>query len=156
MSHFATDGALGVDLSHSHDSAMFALGTQVQGSQGTVWTYIKASAAIAQYDAVGIDADFTAAPLTKAMADANYGVGFAQIAIAADAYAWVARSGAGILVTALANCAKEVPLYTSATAGSVDDDATSQTQILGLTLTADNGGSAAAVAAIAHHPRAAV
>jgi hypothetical protein len=57
--------------------------------------------------------------------------------IPADYWAWAAISGE-LQVTALAACVKNVPIYTSATAGYVDDSSGSQTLIQGLSLKETN------------------
>ena len=78
-----TNGAVGVDLAAtvtgtgtSYDQGNeFALGTPMQGTDGQRYVYAHASAAIAQYDWVGIDENWEAAPLTKAMADDGWAIG---------------------------------------------------------------------------------
>lgn len=72
--------------------------------------------------------------------------------IPANHYAWAAISGK-MKVFVLTLCAKDVPLYTSATAGYLDDTSTTQTLIQNLHTTATNaGGSFALVDAYATAP----
>jgi len=113
---------------------------------GKRYIFVQANGAIAQYDAVGIDEAGQAAPLTKAMADDNWKIGIAQVAFDDDDYGWVQIYGP-TTVNVLANCAADAALYTSGTAGSLDDDNTSQTLVRGITATAAVGGSAGEVAA---------
>jgi len=136
----AADGCLGVDLdgtiagtgTSNDEGGAFRLGKCVTTTEGGKYMYVHASAAIAQYDAVGIDENFEAAPLTKAMADDGWMVGFAQVALADNDFGWVASQGSDIGCNLLISCAADVALYTSATAGSLDDASTSQTKIDGV------------------------
>lgn len=154
---YSTHPVVNADLDGVSTTALFKLGTRTFGNDGTEWMYVLASGAIAAYDAVGIDEAFTAAALTKAMADADFRVGVAQSAFANAEYGWVALAGAGsnFKVNVLASCVADAALYTSATAGKLDDDATSQTAINGIVVVSTNGGATAAVAALAPHIRAA-
>ncbi len=113
------------------------------------WVYGQANGAISQYSVVKIDNDGQLSQLTTAISgDEPTRVGIAQVALADNEYGWVwvgcgGGSGSGIKVTALANCAVDVKLYTTTTAGSIDDTATDL--IVGLTIVTAPGGSAAAV-----------
>lgn len=118
-----------------------ALLTVTETNDGKRWIYVQANGTISQYDAVGIDEDGQAAPLTKAMADDNWKIGVAQVAFADDEYGWVQIYG-NTTVNVLANCGADTALYTSGTAGSLDDDDTDQTLVRGITLTAGVGGTA--------------
>lgn len=115
---------------------------------GKEYAYVQANGAIAQYDVVGIDEAGQAAKLTKAMADDGWKIGVAQVAFADNEFGYVQIRGVTTL-NVLANCAADAVLYTSGTAGSLDDDATSQTKIQGIVATAAVGGSAGSVAGFA-------
>lgn len=125
-------GKLGVDPSDTPTSAVFQVGDTVRASDGQLLRYVKASAAITQYDAVGIDEDFQAAPLTKAMLDDGWFVGFAQVAFAQNDYGFVAIQGSNIRCRLKTACAADVALYSSGTAGVLDDASTSQTKVEGV------------------------
>lgn len=137
---FIRGGTIGVSLTEvvvgtgtsSNQGNEFTLGTRHTAEDGGEYMYCHASGAVAQYDAVGIDEDFEAAPLTKAMADDGWFVGFAQVAIADNEFGWVATQGSNIQAKLLINCAADAVLYTSATAGSLDDASSSQTKIDGV------------------------
>lgn len=154
---FATSGVANAALLEPTTDANFKLGTRCTGNDGTEWIYVQANGAITVYDAVGIDETFQAAALTKAMADADWRIGFAQVAFTDNQYGWVATSGAGsnFKVNVLASCVADAALYTTATAGALDDDATSQTAINGVVIVTTNGGATAAVAALATNVRSA-
>jgi hypothetical protein len=134
---------LGVDPGVSSTTMQFSLG-ELAYHDGGIYEYVKAGAAVAQYDAVMIDEDGTATLATYS-ATVPTKVGIAQVAIANASYGWVLRQGKG-RVTCLASCAIDVKLYTSATAGSLDDASSTQSLIVGLRIdTAVGAGGAANV-----------
>lgn len=139
---YATSGMLGVDFDVTtagtgasfDQGGLFAVGTQVTATDGSIWVYVHASAAIAQYDCVAIDENFEATQMTKALADVGHQPGFAQVAFDDNDFGWVCRSGANITVNVLASCAADVQLYTSGTPGKLDDTSASQNLIRGVVL----------------------
>ena len=141
---FLTDGCI-ADLTATPTTIEYKLGTTATGTDTTKWVYVQASGAITQYDAVGIDENFQAAALTKAIADAGHQIGFAQVAFADNDYGWVALEGTNMSVRVAASCAADVSLYTTGTAGVLDDTSASQTKISGAVLVA--AGTSAAVSA---------
>lgn len=79
-------------------------------------------------------------------------VGVAGVAFADNEYGWICRKGA-INVQVAASCAANTLLNTTATAGQIDDDATSGAfTILGLVLTTARGGSAGTAAGMLSYP----
>ena len=149
---FITSGCLGVDFTATPTAAEFDLGTCVMGTDGTEWVYVQASGAITQYDVVGIDENYQAAALTKAIADDGHAIGFAQVAFADNDYGWVATRGSNISANVLINCAADVALYTSGTAGNLDDDGSGQTKVDGVVAVAAVT-AAAETEVIATHPK---
>lgn len=134
---YATDGKIGVDLTATpadsdFDAPGFVLGETVKTGDGGVYMYVHASGAITQYDAVGIDENYEAAALTKAIVDDGHMIGFAQVAFADNDYGWVAIKGSNIQCRVAINCAADAALYSSATAGVLDDDSSSQTKVDGV------------------------
>ena len=149
-------GMLGVEIANAEatDKYGLALGSLVQGTDGNEYMYVKSAAAITQYHAVGIDENCSAASLTKAMADDGYRGGFSQVAFAGtNYYGWVATRGANINCYVGASCAADAALYTSATAGVLDDDSSSQTKIDGVVAVAAGATAASAVEIIATFPK---
>lgn len=117
----------------SDEGGLYKLGSRARLDDGGEAMYVHASAAIAINDVVGIDENFEAAPLTKAMADDGWMMGVANdVAIGDNAFGWARIKGSNFSGKVLINCAADVPLYTSATAGSLDDSSTSQTKIEGV------------------------
>ncbi len=127
----------------------YKLGDYANHKDG-VFQFVQASENIGQYDAVKVDNDGTCVRLTTTISGAEpTAVGFAQIAITSGQRAWVFRgqgggSGVGIRVNALTLCAADVKLYTTATAGAIDDTATDLIQGVCL-VTTNSGGSTAAM-----------
>lgn len=147
-------GLLGVDLTDtpSANDKGFVLGTRVSTDYAGEALYVKAGSAITQFQAVGVDEDFNAYPLTKAMADDGWFIGFAQVAFASGDYGWLATRGTEIKVKLAENCARDVSLYTSGTAGVLDDSSTSQTKIDGI-VAVSSITTAAATTIISTFPR---
>lgn len=141
-------GVLGVSPSYTTTDLRGALLSKGSDAKGS-WRYVQANGAISQYDAVKIDNDGQAFSITTTISGVEpTAVGIAQIAFADNDYGWVwigegGGSGRGIKVNVLADCAADVKLYTTATAGALDDTATDL--IAGLTIVSTNGGSTAAV-----------
>jgi len=136
----------GVDVTAVGSSPLFELGTEAIGQDNSKWVYVLAGSAITAYNYVTMTKAFSAVPGTKALVDAGNKVGIAQNAIASGQYGWVAvRGGNDLLkVTAKTGCAISVALYTSGTAGYLDDTAASQTLVNGIVLTDTATSSGAA------------
>lgn len=158
-----TTPQLGIDVTENIASSSAVakwgrqLGQQVQGVDNTVFINIKATSAISQYAAVGIDENYAGQPLTKGMADDGWMIGFAQTALTKGNYGWVALRGSNIKCLCLKSCAADVTLYTTGTAGTLDDTSGSQTNIDGVVaVTAASASAPAAgqaVEVIATWPR---
>ena len=105
---------------------------------GAEYVYVLASETITKYMACSIDSTYAALKLTKTEADKLYGVGIAMSTIASASYGWLLISGPMTSYVSTINApAKEVALYTCATAGALDDCSTSQTKIPGIFCSAD-------------------
>ena len=133
---------LGIDLTTNSDSQDRTLGEVFYASDGQIYIYAKAGSAITQYRWVGIDEDFNAYPLTNAMAQDGWQIGVAPVAFTTAApYGWFCIKGANVTAAVGASCNADVSLYTSATAGVLDDTAgagTSLTKIEGVVLVTAN------------------
>lgn len=125
------------------ENMAYKLGDLTRGDDGTEWMFVQASGAIDQFDFVGIDENNQAAALTKAMADDGFRIGAAQVAFADNDGGWVAIRGANINGNVLGSAAADVALFTSGTAGHLDDTSASQTKIDGVVLPAANATSSA-------------
>jgi len=150
MPDFVTDGKIGVDLTATYASTSagsttlfpVSVGTQVMTSNNGRYVFARAESDIAQFDAVifstyGDSASLTpilrANPITTALAAATgYPmVGFAQNAITSGQYGWIGLNGV-LRVKLLVGCNPRVPLYTTATAGQLDDTTVSAGYIQGI------------------------
>lgn len=126
------------DTAQKHD-----LGYKDYDNVGNEFIYMKGVANLAVGDIVTYDANtFQTTRLTKAEADKLKPMAVAMAAAGASEFGWFQVYGVA-QVSGLASCAKEVAMYTSATAGATDDDATSQTKINRMVNLTAIGGSAA-------------
>ena len=122
-------------LDANDDEARIRTGTTVALDDGGVAVYVQAGSEIAQFEAVAIRVDQTVISLTTAAVAEGTGstkqVGFAQTSIASGNYGWVQTSGRPKVKLA-ANCADQVILFTTATAGVLDDATVSASLIAGV------------------------
>lgn len=135
MATFPINGAIGVNLTEDGTaSAKFAVGTMVNLSDGGMAVYVSATSTISQYNAVIIDGANGAVPVTTTNSANSKRIAFAQTSIASSYFGWVQIGGSPKVMLA-ANCDDNVPLYTTATAGVLDDAVVSTGLVLGLTST---------------------
>jgi hypothetical protein len=146
---YVTEGMLGVNIADASSSTpAFAAGTTVTLSDGGAAMYVKASSTITAGDVLLVDSAGAAAPITTALTDAGTAtahkyIACAHVSITSGEYGWACRKGvpaAGISV--LASCVRGSPLYTTSTAGALDDIATSSHLIAGIEITATATGAA--------------
>lgn len=148
---FVNDGKAGIDLTAVNTTPDHPVGTTADGTLASRWTYVYAASTVNQYDVVMIDQSANAVPLTTTNAASSKAIGFAQVAIASASYGWVARQGAGLRANAAANCAPNVYLYTTATAGVMDDAVVSAGCLHGV-VAYDTISNATSVRIIASNP----
>lgn len=152
--NFTTASLTGLYNETTSTDAKVALGTIAYGTNSTVWIYVKAGAAITQYQWVTIDSAFNALAGTDTNANLGYRIGFAQIAFASADYGWVALSGM-IKVYALSGVTSNAALYTSPTTGTLATVTSGTTKIKGIVLSATAGtasGTSNTTNAIATYP----
>jgi len=125
---FPTSGIAGTEFTSTTsgtttdgENSKFKLGTSCLATDGSEWVYCQAGSTITQYMTVAIDENFQAVPITHALMTAGLEVGFAQIAFADNDLGWICTKGSNIQALLLINCGADVPLYTQATAGYLDD-----------------------------------
>ena len=116
------------------------LGTIGQ-AKGMVYVLVQANGAVAQGSLCTLDNGFEATEATKANVDIGHTLSVAQVAIPDDHYGWVLVLGDGI-IRAGANVASAASIYTTSTAGRVDDSSSGQTRLQTIT-TLEAGGSSA-------------
>ncbi len=104
----------------SNPGPPFLIGTHAFGTDGSEYIFVKATTAVEQYSAVSISTVDAVVPLTLALVQALSDYGFAQVAIAAGSYGWVAIRGQGIGVLARLSSLAGKPVYiSSVSAGRV-------------------------------------
>lgn len=127
----------------------FALCAKVNTTDGGEIIYIKAGAAITAGDVVQITMSTgSATGVTTLLCDANTTtagqlIGVANTTLASGQHGWACLRGvpyAGINVAA--SCVRGSPLYTTTTAGQLDDTSSSSHLIAGIELTATATGAA--------------
>lgn len=137
MPKFVVDNHIGIDLDKTGAVGEFQVGTTMLTNEGGLIEYVKALSEISTYAAVLIYNDGTAQMVTTTLAnDAGSGrkVGFAQVSIASAYYGWVYRMGNNLKIKLSDDCADNVPLFTTATAGELDDATVSNCLVLGAIL----------------------
>lgn len=111
-------------LNQTDPTAQMAVGTRVRTNDGGEAIYIQAASEISTYACAVILEGYTAlmsttARVTEATGE-NLQLGFAQTSIASAYYGWLQTAGRP-LANLAANCADRVALFTTATAGVLDD-----------------------------------
>ena len=141
MATFVTSGGVNIDLTANEVNPSFTPGLTVKTSDGGEAVYVQATSTIAQYNACIIINTASAAgasigcvPVTTTNALTSQRLAFAQSAITSSNYGWVQTSGNSIRVNALIACQPAVPLYTTSTAGSLDDAVVTAGYCLGVVL----------------------
>ena len=116
----STSNLIGVALGYSDTTAQFNVGTVVNLDDGGQAIYVQAASTVSTYMAVSVKGDNTVVPLTTTNSASSKAVGFAQTSIASASYGWVQLGGKPV-VNLAASCLPAVPLFTTATAGTLDD-----------------------------------
>jgi len=149
----STSNLIGVSLSYTDTTAQFNLGTTVNLDDGGQAIYVQAASTCATYAAVSVRVDNKVVPLTTTNSAASKAVGFAQVSIASAYYGWV-QLGGKPRVNVAAACEPSVPLFTTATAGVLDDATVTGALVAGIVATT-SAASASAVTCIAGYPHVA-
>lgn len=158
---YPTSGIVGASLTElmagtttNGVGAKFALGTRLTATDGSMWVYCQAGEAIGTAGmCVGIDEDYQMLKMTKALCDAGFQPGFVQMAFADNDMGWVCvHSGGNINMRVAASCAADVQLYTTATAGVLDDTSASQTIVRGCVIVVAASNTASTREGIAIYP----
>ncbi len=134
MATFPIAPIAGISLTTTDLSAKFAVGTVADLSDGGKAIYVSATSTISTYNAVIIDDKGGAVPVTTTNSANSKRLAVAQTSIASSAFGWVQYGGRPLVLLAT-NCAPNVPLYTTATAGVLDDAVVSTGLCLGITAT---------------------
>ena len=135
ITHHTTPFIIAQALDVVSTSQLLPLGTTVRTNDGGEAVYCQALSAVSTYNGVVINVDYTVNALsTTAVADGSgtsKQVGWAQTSCASGSYCWIQTSGRplGKLAT---DCADRVTLFTTATAGVIDDATISAALLAGV------------------------
>ena len=123
---------IGVNLTANETTATFPPGTLANLSDGGQAMYVKSStSALSTYAAVSIGQNGIATMITTNIAATNPRIGFAQTSIATSNYGWVVLGGQ-FQCNVAAQCSSSVPLFTTSTAGVLDDATVTAGYVMGL------------------------
>ncbi len=104
----------------AYPAAPFVVGTHALGSNASEYIFVKALTALRRWGVVAIDLTAGAAvPATKALVNAQAQLGFAQTAIAALDFGWVALRGENLGVLAKKGALAGRKCYLSSTSPGV-------------------------------------
>jgi hypothetical protein len=136
---FVVSGQIGVNLDLVTSVPQYSLGTLVSTNDGGIYQYVQAASTVSQYAAVAIFAGNTVRMLETSIVTAagelqSRVAGFAQASMASAFYGWVARCGK-VIVNVADDCAAGAMLFTTSTAGVLDDATVSGGLVLGVQLT---------------------
>ncbi len=141
-------------VTHASGDAQFAAGTVGFGTSGTEWNYVQANGAVGVNDFVAMDENFQAAPLTNTTGATSQKIGCAQVAFADNEWGWVATRGSDISGNMLVSVLPDAQLWTSASAGHLEDASVSagNLEVDGVVAVTTASGSAKAVEVIMTYP----
>lgn len=143
-----TQVLIGADVASEHTTAQFELGTRhVDQNTGKEYIYVLADEAITATSAVVIPEDYGVEMVDTTSTASAFGdhVGVSNIAITSGSYAWVQIYGATTLNVA-SSCAANTAINSTASAGRLDDDATTGAEVIEGIVTTGAESSNAAVA----------
>lgn len=141
----STQHMIGVLPLETSATPLHKLGTRFTDLSGTTWVYVKADTNAKTAYKVYLITDgysLTTAVDNTTLTGKVFKLGVPQVAFTASYYGWVAVQGK-FKINLLAGAVADTPLYTSATAGSLDDDSSSQTKVNGVKVVTTVGGAAA-------------
>lgn len=97
MAFYPNSSTVGVDLNNAGSTQLFALGSIVNGSDGSIWQYVQAGTTVSAYSVVAISASGTANMCVLGDINGTDGVqlGIAQNTFAPSDYGWVPVHGVG-------------------------------------------------------------
>lgn len=131
-----------------------SLGEEVNTDDGGAALFVQAGSDITKSMTLHVTSANSANPLTTALAPQAGRIAFANYAsIATGSYGWVKLRGK-VSILAMPACNAAVPLYTTDSAGILDDATATATQyqVGGVILEASAGASTATTSAFAQYP----
>src|SRR3990167_10131667 len=124
---FVNSSVIGVDFNNPSSTALFALGSEVLGSQASEWTYVIATGTLTTGQIVSIFPAGTAYAFTTALLNGggpagttgNLNLGAIQTLAAEGEYAWVARKGVDLYVVTTGTMSPGTNVGFSPSAGGI-------------------------------------
>ncbi len=123
-----TTGVVTPDLGSIDATARVPVGTMVSTTDGGTAMYVQATSTIAQYNfcivintSSATGASIGCVPVTTTNVATSQRLGVAQVAITSSYYGWLSLSGNNLRGMCAVSCQPAVPLFTTATAGVLDD-----------------------------------
>lgn len=132
----------------------FGVNDEVMSANGSVYKYVLSSDTIAQFDVLAVTSAGVASRLTTTNADDGVYVGVAQATMSSGFFGWMQVLGP-TTVNCLSTCSSSVALFSTATAGSLDDTTTT-VKIAGIQILANITAAAGANGMIVQRPFAAL
>ncbi|MCY3569315.1 MAG: hypothetical protein OXH38_11850 [Chloroflexi bacterium] len=133
------------------DSPLYTPGDLAFDAAGLVGIYLEnTGAALDAHEAAEVHEDASCRPTRVATTAARVGVPHVDLGV--GKWAWLQLYGPLAELMVGANCAANVALFTSATAGTLDDASSSQKKIKGIWLTTARGSSAGTAPAFLNFP----
>lgn len=133
MATFSISPLGGINIDRVDSEQKFALGTQVDLSDGGKARYVQAASIISSFNAVSLHVNHTAENLTTTSATVSKEVGFADaLSVPLSSFFWVRLSGRPRVKMAT-DCADQVILFTTGTVGVLDDATISASLVAGVT-----------------------
>ena len=115
-----------------YDPGEIGFAQEPNGTGEAGFMFCRAGAALTSQQFIVIQNSGIAMPITKALWDERHWLGgVARNAVPDDEYCWIQVFGY-CLINVAASVTSGADLYTSATAGALDDDMTSQTRVYGV------------------------
>lgn len=124
---FVNSSTIGVDFNNPSSTALFGLGSEVLGNQGSEWTYVIATGTLATGTVVAIFTNGTAYAFTTALLNGgdtagttgNLNLGVMQTNVPQGQYAWAARKGVNLYVLCTGTCTGGGAMGFGPTAGTI-------------------------------------
>ena len=141
----------GTSSDEGNEFGVKTLGATMDGDGTKLWEYVHAQEAITAGAAVLIhetgEAEMVDTTSSAPAAGQGLAVGFATAAFADNEFGWVQRVGVISSILVGTSAAVHTALNSTATAGTLDDDATAGAEVINgvSTTAAESGGAAAAV-----------
>jgi len=146
---------IGINLGGNSDgaTALFGLGSRVQGTNDTEWIYVNAAVALTTGQCVYLNTTYTANLVNTTQAINGWELAFAQGAFAASDYGWVAKRGSPIFVLVSSVSTIGGALFTCDTSGTLTGSAVSGTTAGIAVVTASATGISVVMQSLVTWPR---